>query len=139
MDYVWSSQDDTDYDRPVYDVSEQEPFEFDTTNRLRDTNSQSETGTWTINVPADRWVAIGVYSTDSEAGSGSLSVTLPYLPNEDSVQYSANKSFKREGTIFIGGNLLLKDSTIQNNGKISVGGEVILIGNSSIIGTGTII
>jgi hypothetical protein len=139
IDYEWSSQDDTDYDRPIYDVSEQEPVEVDIANRLRDNTAQSETGTWTINVPADRWVAIGVYSTDSEAGSGSLSVTLPYQPNEDEIQYSANKSFKREGTIFIGGNLLLKDSTIQNNGKISVGGEVILIGNSSIIGTGTII
>jgi hypothetical protein len=50
-----------------------------------------------------------------------------------------NKSFKKEGTLFIGGNLLLKDSVIENNGLISVGGEVILIGNSSIDGTGTII
>jgi hypothetical protein len=139
VDYAWSSQDDPGLDRPIYDVSEQEPVEVDTTNRLTDTNAQSETGTWTINVPANRWVAIGVFSTDSAAGSGSLSVTLPYLPNEDSIQYSANKYFKREGTIFIGGNLLLKDSVIENNGKISVGGEVILIGNSSIDGTGIII
>jgi predicted phosphodiesterase len=58
---------------------------------------------------------------------------------DEEVEYSANKSFKKEGTIFIGGNLLLKDSVIENNGKISVGGEVILIGNSSIDGTGTII
>jgi len=58
---------------------------------------------------------------------------------DDEVEYSQNKYFKKEGTIFIGGNLLLKDSTIINNGKISVGGEVILIGNSQIQGTGTII
>ena len=58
---------------------------------------------------------------------------------DEEVEYSANKSFKKEGTLFIGGNLLLKDSVIENNGKISVGGEVILIGNSSIDGTGTII
>lgn len=58
---------------------------------------------------------------------------------DEEVEYSANKSFKKEGTIFIGGNLLLKDSAIENNGLISVGGEVILIGNSSIDGTGTII
>jgi hypothetical protein len=58
---------------------------------------------------------------------------------DEEVEYSTNKSFKREGTIFIGGNLLLKDSTIQNNGKISVGGEVILIGNSTIVGNGIII
>ena len=55
------------------------------------------------------------------------------------LEYSLNKSFKKEGTIFIGGNLLLKDSYIENNGKVSVGGEVILIGESGITGTGTII
>ena len=55
------------------------------------------------------------------------------------IEYSPNKYFKKEGSIFIGGNLLLKDSLIQNDGKISVGGEVILIGDSQIIGTGTII
>jgi len=53
--------------------------------------------------------------------------------------YSTNKSFKKEGTIFIGGSLLVKDSYIENNGKISVGGEVILIGSSSIVGNGIII
>ena len=58
---------------------------------------------------------------------------------DEEVEYSQNKYFKKEGTIFIGGNLLLKDSTIVNDGKISVGGEVILIGNSQIVGTGTII
>jgi hypothetical protein len=55
------------------------------------------------------------------------------------VEYSSNKSFKKEGTIYIGGNLLVKDSYIENDGKISVGGEVILIGNSQITGTGIII
>jgi hypothetical protein len=139
VDYIWSSQDEPGADRPIYEVTEQEPSEVDITNRLENTNSQSETGTWTINVPADRWIAIGVYSTDSCCGSGSLSITLPYLPNEDSVQYSSNKYFTKEGKIFIGGNLLVKDSYIQNDGLISVGGEVILIGNSSIEGTGTII
>jgi hypothetical protein len=139
IDYSWSSQDDFGLDRPIYDVSEQEPVEVDTTNRLTGDNIQSQNGTWTINVPANRWVAIGVYSTDSAAGSGSLQLTLPYEPNNNTILYSANKSFKKEGTIFIGGNLLLKDSTIQNNGKISVGGEVILIGNSTIVGNGIII
>jgi len=59
--------------------------------------------------------------------------------SNEEVEYSANKSFKREGTLFIGGNLLLKDSSIYNDGKISVGGEVILIGNSQIVGNGIII
>ena len=58
---------------------------------------------------------------------------------DEEVEYSADKSFKKEGKIFIGGNLLVKDSYIENNGLISVGGEVILIGDSRIEGTGTII
>jgi hypothetical protein len=138
IDYEWRNQDEGE-DWPIYEVTEQEPSEVDIVNRLDDNNANYETGSWTINVPVNRWVAIGVYSTDSCCGSGSLNVTLPYLPNEDSVQYSANKYFKKEGKIFIGGNLLVKDSYIENNGQINVGGEVILIGNSRIEGTGTII
>jgi len=59
--------------------------------------------------------------------------------SDEQVEYSANKFFKKTGKIFIGGNLLLKNSQIENDGEISVGGEVILTGNSQIIGTGTII
>jgi hypothetical protein len=51
---------------------------------------------------------------------------------ETEIEYSSNKYFFKVGSIFIGGNLLVKDSHIQNNGKISVGGEVILIGNYQI-------
>jgi hypothetical protein len=139
IDYEWRNTDSGE-DWPIYDVSEQEPSEVDIVNRLETSpGANFETGSWTINIPANRWVAIGIYSTDSAAGSGSLSVTLPYLPNEDSVQYSANKYFKKQGSIFIGGNLLVKDSYIENNGLISVGGEVILIGDSQIEGTGIII
>jgi hypothetical protein len=58
---------------------------------------------------------------------------------ETEIEYSSNKYFFKVGSIFIGGNLLVKDSYIQNNGKISVGGEVILIGNSQITGNGIII
>jgi len=137
---VWSNSDEEPEDWPMYDVVSEDPTgEIDNTSRLNNNSANYETGTWTINVPANNWLAIGVYSTDSCCGSGSLYLTLPYILNEDEIQYSTNKSFKKEGTLFIGGNLLLKDSVIENNGKISVGGEVILIGNSSIEGTGTII
>jgi hypothetical protein len=137
--YVWSNSDEEPADWPMYDVVSEDPTgEISNENRLDNNNALYETGTWEINVPANNWLAIGVYSEDSCCGSGSLNITLPYLFNEN-VQYSANKSFKREGSIFIGGNLLLKDSYIENNGKISVGGEVILIGEAGITGTGTII
>ena len=139
IEYVWSNSDEEPADWPMYDVVSEDPTgEISNENRLDNNNALYETGTWEINVPANNWLAIGVYSSDSCCGSGSLNITLPYLFNEN-VQYSANKSFKKEGTIFIGGNLLLKDSYIENNGKISVGGEVILIGESGITGTGTII
>jgi len=55
------------------------------------------------------------------------------------VEYSANKFFKKRGKLFIGGNLLLRNSQIENDGEISVGGQIILIGNSQITGRGTII
>jgi hypothetical protein len=137
VSYIWSGTD-VGEDRPYYDVSEYEPTEPNTASRLQNTNAVSESGNWTINVPSGSWVAIGVWTDAVDATNGSLQITLPYVVVED-VQYSTNKSFKKEGTLFIGGNLLLKDSVIENNGKISVGGEVILIGNSSIDGTGTII
>lgn len=55
------------------------------------------------------------------------------------VLYAPNKYFKKIGKLYIGGNLLLKDSTLQNDGLLSVAGGIILIGNSQITGTGTII
>ena len=137
--YEWNRQDAETEDWPMYDVVSEDPTgEISNANRLDDDNANHETGTWTINVPANNWLAIGVYSTDSCCGSGSLNITLPYILNEN-IQYAPNKYFKKEGSIFIGGNLLLKDSRIENNGKIYVGGEVILIGESQITGTGTII
>jgi hypothetical protein len=55
------------------------------------------------------------------------------------VEYSSNKFFKKRGKLFIGGNLLLRNSQIENDGEISVGGQIILIDDSQITGTGTII
>lgn len=48
-------------------------------------------------------------------------------------------TFKKYAKMFIGGNLLIKDSQVINNGLISVAGGVVLIGDSQITGTGTII
>lgn len=137
--YEWRNEDEEE-DWPIFEVSVSEPMgSIDDTNMLDNNSAGYETGSWIINIPANNWLAIGVYSTDSCCGSGSLNLTLPYIINEDSVQYASNKYFKKEGSIFIGGNLLLKDSYIVNDGKISVGGEVILIGDSHIEGTGIII
>jgi hypothetical protein len=83
-----------------------------------------------------------VKKTEQLTFSGDYILENTYLKVDGSVEeveYSSNKSFRKEGTIFIGGNLLVKDSYIENDGLISVGGEVILIGNSQIVGTGKII
>ena len=136
--YVWNGTD-VGNDWPYYDVSVQDPTEPDNTNRLQNPNAVSESGTWTINVPSGSWLAIGAWTDNNNSTSGSLQLTFPYIDTADIEQYSSNKYFKKEGSIFIGGNFLVKDSIIENNGKISVGGEVILIGNSQIEGTGIII
>jgi hypothetical protein len=136
--YMWSGEN-VGVDRPYYEVGIYEPTEPNTQSKLQNPNAVSESGTWTINVPSASWLAIGAWTDSDNNIPGTLQLTFPYNPNDDIVRYSANKYFKKEGTIFIGGNLLVKDSTIENNGKISVGGDVILIGNSEITGTGTII
>ena len=138
VDYVWECREGGD-DWPMYDVSEQEPFEPNNINRLVNQNSTGEFGTWIINVPANNWVSFGVWTNSNNDVPGILQLTFPYLITGEEVEYSSNKSFKKEGSIFIGGNLLVKDSYIENDGLISVGGEVILIGNSQIVGTGKII
>jgi len=83
-----------------------------------------------------------VKNTEQLTFSGDYILENTYLAvngGDEEIEYSSNKSFKKEGSIFIGGNLLVKDSYIENDGLISVGGEVILIGNSQITGTGKII
>ena len=59
--------------------------------------------------------------------------------SEENIEYAQDKLAKKTGKIYIGGNLIIKDSSIENNGEIGVGGSVILIGNSQITGTGIII
>jgi hypothetical protein len=138
--YVWSSEDAGE-EWPTYDITTgigNYPYEIGTPNMLENDNASSESGTWTINVPADSYLTLGIWSNNSDNLTSTLQLIFPYLFGEN-VEYSPNKYFKKQGSIFIGGNLLLKDSYIENNGKISVGGEVILIGESGITGTGTII
>lgn len=60
------------------------------------------------------------------------------LTNESSISIGG-LTFNKYSQIFIGGNLLLKDSNIINDGLINVAGAVILNGNSTITGTGIII
>ncbi|TXG84546.1 MAG: hypothetical protein E6R13_02930 [Spirochaetes bacterium] len=47
--------------------------------------------------------------------------------------------FNKYAQIYIGGNLLVKDSNIINNGSISLAGAIIMSGNSTITGTGIIL
>jgi hypothetical protein len=108
--------------------------------------SSGSSGTSGINGFLKDWETgngnIIVRSTDQLVCSGDYVLENSEMlieSTETEIGYSTNKYFKKEGKIFIGGNLLVKDSYIENNGLISVGGEVILMGNSQIEGTGTII
>ena len=85
-------------------------------------------------------ISIGANEQLTFSGDYVLEDTLMLIEASGTeIEYSLNKYFKKIGKIFIGGNLLIKDSLLINNGLVSVGGEVILIGNSQITGTGTII
>ena len=83
-----------------------------------------------------------IESTEQFTFAGDYVLDNSYLyidGTEERIGYSENKLTKKRGKIYIGGNLIVKDSSIENNGEISVGGGVILIGNSQITGTGIII
>ena len=47
-------------------------------------------------------------------------------------------TFNQYSQVFIGGNLVLNNSNIINNGLLSVSGGIILLGTSSITGSGII-
>lgn len=76
-----------------------------------------------------------VFSGDYVLEDSSMTI----LSTATEIEYAPNKYFNKIGKVYIGGNLLLKDSTLENDGLVSVAGAVILIGNSQITGTGTII
>jgi hypothetical protein len=61
------------------------------------------------------------------------------LETSDTSISNGNLVFNKYAQIFIGGFLVVIDSEIINNGQINVGGSIILLGNSTIKGTGIII
>lgn len=61
------------------------------------------------------------------------------INNSDTNITIGDDVFYKRGEIFIGGNLVLVDSNIINNGLINVSGSIILNGNSTITGIGIII
>jgi ribosomal protein L24 len=61
------------------------------------------------------------------------------LETSDTNISNGNLVFNKNSQIFIDGFLVIIDSDIINNGKISVGKSIILLGNSTITGTGIII
>jgi len=59
-----------------------------------------------------------------------------YVLSSDTGITIGNLVFNKSAKIFIGGYLLLNNSTIVNDGEINVAGGVIFSGNSTITGTG---
>jgi hypothetical protein len=104
------------------------------------TSGVSGTGGFLADWELENEISIGANEQLTFSGDYVLEDTLMLIEASGTeIEYSLNKYFKKIGKIFIGGNLLIKDSLLVNNGLVSVGGEVILIGNSQITGTGTII
>ena len=109
------------------------------------TSGTSGTSGYSSLIGSTEWNIESEYQISSDEQftfSGDYVLDDSYLYIESSntqVEYSANKFFKKRGKLFIGGNLLLRNSQIENDGEINVGGQIILIDDSQITGTGTII
>jgi hypothetical protein len=63
---------------------------------------------------------------------------LNILDGGNSISVS-NILFEEKGELYIGGNTFFNDTTINNDGIISIAGALILSGNTTITGTGIII
>ena len=78
VDYTWNNPDAGE-DWPMFDVSNTEPTGALSSmgqSQLQNNGANDETGTWSISYNAGDWVSIGVYSTDSCCGFGTLNITL---------------------------------------------------------------
>jgi hypothetical protein len=93
---------------------------------------------------AKHWLNNETKSLDSQetlviSGNYVLQNSNLYLNTSGNQISIGSINFNECAQIFIGGYLLLMDSNIVNNGEISVAGDVIFYGNSTITGTGIII
>ena len=84
-------------------------------------------------------LTLGSSQTVVISGNYVLENTNLTLSNSNKQFSSGSLVFNEYTQIFIGGNLLLVNSNIINNGLISIGGGLILSGSSTITGTGIII
>jgi hypothetical protein len=98
ISYHWTNND-TDgagNDWPIYEVTSTEPtgrLGTYNTSQLNDTNSVDETNSWSISYNAGDWVAIGLYSTDSCCGFGTLNFTVNNQTNSAGQWYLATGGF----------------------------------------------
>jgi hypothetical protein len=81
------------------------------------------------------------------AGNESIIISGDYVLIDTDLQIlNANNtinisslSFEEKGEVYVGGNAFFKDTTINNDGIMSIAGALILSGNTTITGTGIII
>jgi hypothetical protein len=80
MDYTWTNTDrDLNYDWAIWDVTDGQP---NVPGRiLGDTKAlRTSSSTLPISYTANKWISLGIYSSDHILGAGNLGVTFRYTP-----------------------------------------------------------
>lgn len=73
--YQWSTTDGINYDWPILQEMQNEPFAVSIpTWGIKMVNTNNESGSRSFTTTGNSWVVIGVYSSDSCCGDGRLSV-----------------------------------------------------------------
>lgn len=95
----------------------------------------------TITPKVNHWIEneeriLGSDETIVISGDYVLKDTNLYLTTDNVSYQLGSLTFNKYTQIFIGGNLLLVDSNIINDGALSVQGAIVFSGNSTITGTG---
>lgn len=76
FNYTWSTTDGINYDWPILQEMQNEPFAVSfPTWGIKMVNSNNESGSRSFVTTGNSWVVIGVYSSDSCCGDGRLTVT----------------------------------------------------------------
>ena len=89
FDYTWTNTDPGE-DWPIYEVTSVEPTGALGTDNIRRYNDpENDQGVYEISYNAGDWVAIGVYSSDSCCGFGTLCLTLIDAPEPTIIPESA--------------------------------------------------
>lgn len=121
FNYNYSTNDGPEYDWAFYYVSQDEPIDNTNISFIENkfASNDGDNGDVTITYKAGDWVSLGVYSTDSDAGPGTLYIPISTNLFKVDKNGTPDTTFNINASNFNDG---VETIAVQPDGKILVGG-----------------